>query len=200
MQSVTFSKDGNLEYGAMRKKSVSQSGGNFSSHGSHLAATQSTITSQTLSTADTLNRTPLSVGDIAYYRQRQQNRVFEAVWLEFVNQVETSGLTKKTIADRLGKSPSQITRWLSGPTNWTLDTVSDLLLAMKCEITIGISSLQNRPMPNFVHPSANVVGTWISTTGQQAPINFGINNTTTSLTPFGETHGAAMSVNNSENR
>lgn len=132
---------------------------------------------------NTLSQTQLSAGEIAYYRERQRNRVFEVVWLEFVNQAEVNGLTKRIIADRLGKNPSQITRWLSGPANWELNTISDLCLAMDCEITIGCSSLLNRPTPNFVHPVAlpPISGTWVSSTGQ-APINFGINGTTVSTT------------------
>jgi hypothetical protein len=60
-----------------------------------------------------------------------------------------------------------------------LDTASDLFLAMDCEMTIGCSSLLNRPTPNFVHPAAiiPISGTWVSETAQ-APINFGINGTT----------------------
>jgi hypothetical protein len=138
-------------------------------------------TSQTLSTANTLSGNTLSAGDVIYYRERQRNRVFETVWQEFVTQVDLSGLTKKVIADRLGKNPSQITRWFSGPGNWELDTISDLLLAMNCELVIGVSSLLNRPTANYMHPAAimpQVSGVWVNST---APINFGANSATGSL-------------------
>lgn len=161
----------------MQGKSANQSGGSSFSHGSLSAATQSMTTSQTQLTASTSSQIQLSVGDIAYYRERQRNRIFEAVWVEFASQAESNGLTKKIIAARLGKNPSQITRWFSGPANWQFDTASDLFLAMDCEMTIGCSSLLNRPIPNFMHPAAiTPSGIWVSSTGQ-APANFGIQTT-----------------------
>jgi DNA-binding phage protein len=72
--------------------------------------------------------------DIAYFRQQLRNRVFEAVIAYFADRAAAFGLTKAAIAAKLGKEPSQITRWLAGPGNWTLDTISDLLLAMDAEL------------------------------------------------------------------
>jgi len=63
----------------------------------------------------------------------------------FADQAERHGLTKSSIADRLGKDRSQISRWFSGPGNWGLDTVSDLLLAMGAEMDHEIVSL-NEPV------------------------------------------------------
>jgi helix-turn-helix protein len=185
MRAAMPSEDGNQGYGAMQRKSANQSGEGCFSHGSLSAATQSMSTFQTPLTASTSDQTQLRAGDIAYYRERQRNRVFEAVWAEFVNQAETAGLTKKMLAERLGKHPSQITRWFSGPANWELDTISDLFLAMNCEMTIGCSSLLNWPTPNYVHPAAITNGTWISPTGQTPPINFGIDGGTIS-TPMSD--------------
>lgn len=80
------------------------------------------------------NSDVISMDDLYYYRQRHRNRVFSAVVSLFSKLVETKGLTKRELALRLGKEPAQITRWFSGPSNWTLDTVSDLLLAMGGEL------------------------------------------------------------------
>src|SRR5208282_3088978 len=44
--------------------------------------------------------------------------------------VTQGNVTKKELAIRLGKDPAQITRWLSAPSNFELDTLSDILLAM----------------------------------------------------------------------
>ena len=86
------------------------------------------------STASTSNDPKLTRHSLSYHQQRQRNRVFEEVVALFAQKAESEGLTKKELAARLGKNPSQITRWFAGPGNWTLDTMSDLLLAMGAEM------------------------------------------------------------------
>lgn len=103
-------------------------------------------------TENTLSRQPLAAGKKAYYRQRQKNRIFEQIITAFVVAAEATGITKRDIAYVLNKEPSQITRWLAGPGNLTLDTISDLLLALDEELEVRRSPLSNRPTPNFSHP------------------------------------------------
>ncbi len=79
---------------------------------------------------DTSDTRAVSARNIYFFRQRQRNAVFQAVLAFFAEKAEKEGLTKRELARRLGKDPAQITRWFAGPGNWTLDTVSDLLLAM----------------------------------------------------------------------
>jgi hypothetical protein len=67
---------------------------------------------------------PLTEGTLAYFRERQRNRVHEFVLREFIK----SGLSRADFARRIGKAPEQITRWLAAPGNWELDTISDFLL------------------------------------------------------------------------
>jgi transcriptional regulator with XRE-family HTH domain len=72
--------------------------------------------------------------DVYFFRQRLKNKVFQSVLSYFSKLSKEEGLTKKDLATLLGKDPSQITRWFSGPNNWTLDTISDLLFAMDAEV------------------------------------------------------------------
>lgn len=72
--------------------------------------------------------------DIVYFRTRCRNRFYQAVVAYFAEQAEHKGLTQAELAKLLGKDAAQINRWLSGPGNWTLDTISDLLLAMNAEL------------------------------------------------------------------
>ena len=44
---------------------------------------------------------------------------------------KASGLTKKQLAQALGKRPSEITMWLSGTCNFTSDTLFDLERVLK---------------------------------------------------------------------
>jgi transcriptional regulator with XRE-family HTH domain len=100
-------------------------------------------------TSETL---PIPKREIAYYRQRQKNRVLEALSVFFAEEAERSGISRKDIADMLEKNPSQITRWLSGPSNLTLDTISDLLLTQEAEMDYRIVRFSERAKANFEHP------------------------------------------------
>jgi len=101
--------------------------------------------------------------EIYYFRERTRNRCYSAVVAAFAKLVDQEGLTKREIAARLGKEPAQITRWLSGPGNWTLDTISDLLLAMGAELNQSVSWLKDKTAHPVAHeltrpmPAANVV-------------------------------------------
>jgi hypothetical protein len=94
----------------------------------------------------------LSMRDIAYYRRRQQNRVFAEIVSFFAAEAEKGHITRKQIAEKLSKDPAQITRWLSAPSNMTIDAISDILLAMDAEMDHGICRFADRAEPNYTHP------------------------------------------------
>jgi hypothetical protein len=90
--------------------------------------------------------------DIAYFRQRQKNRVFTDLVKVFAEESERTGMTKKDWAELLEKDPSQITRWLSAPSNFELDTLSDILLSLGAEMDHRIVRFADRATPNYAHP------------------------------------------------
>jgi hypothetical protein len=90
--------------------------------------------------------------DRAYFRQRQRNRVFAELVAFFEEEASSDRISKKGLADLLEKNPSQITRWFSVPSNFELDTISDILLAMGAEMDHRIVRLAERPKANYVHP------------------------------------------------
>lgn len=94
----------------------------------------------------------VSTEDIYYFRERTRNRIFSVVISAFSNLVENCGLTKRELAFRLGKEPSQITRWLSGPGNLTIDTMSDLLLGMGVELDYKPVPLSQSIASDSQHP------------------------------------------------
>lgn len=98
--------------------------------------------------------------DVFYYRKRLKNRIFMRLALFFSEENERTGITKKDIARRLKKDPAQISRWLSGPSNLTLETLSDLLLALDAEADPPlIVRFRDRPKPNYAHPLiASIMG------------------------------------------
>jgi hypothetical protein len=74
---------------------------------------------------------PIPSGMLAYFRERLKGRVFSLIVSAIREQQEEHPeLTQAAIARRLGRRPEQITRWMAGPSNMTLDTISDLVLAV----------------------------------------------------------------------
>lgn len=51
------------------------------------------------------------------------------------NAMEAAGFTRKMLACKLGKSPSEVTRWLSGNHNFTSDLLAEISEALGREIT-----------------------------------------------------------------
>ena len=90
--------------------------------------------------------------DRAYYRQRQKNRVFTELVQFFAGEAERRQITKKDLAEALAKDPAQITRWLSAPSNFELDTLSDILLALGAEMDHRIVRFSDRADANYAHP------------------------------------------------
>lgn len=72
---------------------------------------------------------PIPMAKIAYFRQRLKNRIHQLVLREF-RRFERQGLSRSELARRIHRRPEQITRWLGNPSNWTLDTLSDLMIGM----------------------------------------------------------------------
>jgi hypothetical protein len=96
----------------------------------------------------------ISRRDRAYYRRRQQNRVYVKLAQFFANEAEAGRITKKEIAEKLEKDAAQITRWLSTPSNLELDTISDILLSMGAEMDHAVVRFSDRAKPNYFHPSS----------------------------------------------
>lgn len=96
---------------------------------------------------------PVSKRDLYYYRRRFQNRVFSKIAAFFAEEAERQGVSKRDIASRLERDPAQITRWLNHPSNMTLETISDLLLALNAEADPPeIVRFGERAEQNYIHP------------------------------------------------
>jgi transcriptional regulator with XRE-family HTH domain len=89
--------------------------------------------------------------DISYYRERTKLRAWEAVIKALEKANALHGTKRKDIADYLGVPPSQVSRWLSGPSNWGIETLSDLLLAAGTEMDFQPTRFKERPLSNEHH-------------------------------------------------
>ena len=99
------------------------------------------------------NIDPKPLRDIAYYQQRYRNRVFAKV-VSFVSEQATKHqLTQKDIATKIRKDPAVLSRILGSPSNLTLDTISDVLLAFEAEAEPPeIVLFEDRRPANYMHP------------------------------------------------
>lgn len=93
----------------------------------------------------------LSPGTRGYFQARLRNRIYDLVLTKFREQEQKpDGLTRAELARRIGRKPEIITRLLGAPGNWTLETVSDLLLGITGEeLDATASSPLNRPQRNY---------------------------------------------------
>ncbi len=83
----------------------------------------------------------IPIGKLAYFRGRLTNRIHELVLTEFNRLENEEKISRAELARRIGRKPEQVTRWLGAAGNWTIETLSDLLLAMGCEPAMSISAL-----------------------------------------------------------
>ena len=95
---------------------------------------------------------PIPLEKLAYFRERLRNKLYSLVLMEFLRQQQENGLTKADLTRRIKRKPEQVTRWLATPSNWKLDTISDLLLGLGAELDADVSLLSGRPQRNYTGP------------------------------------------------
>jgi hypothetical protein len=82
-----------------------------------------------------VNADEISDGTFAYFCSR--NRM--AVWTLVNKEFDRAGVTQAEVAKRMKKGTDRISRLLGAPGNWTLDTASELLLAISgAQISYGL--------------------------------------------------------------
>ena len=61
--------------------------------------------------------------------------------IQIAEAMDKHGFTKKQLADMMGRRPSEITKWLSGDQNFTIDTLTELSYYLKEEIKAVFQTL-----------------------------------------------------------
>ncbi|WP_342239605.1 hypothetical protein [Inquilinus sp. OTU3971] len=96
---------------------------------------------------------PIPSGKLAYFQARLKNKLYTHVLKKFLEKEENDGLTKAKLARRIGKKPEVVNRLLGAPGNWTLETVSDLLIGIAAEeLEPRSTPVAGRPDRNYALP------------------------------------------------
>lgn len=94
---------------------------------------------------------PIPEAKRVYFQTRLRNRVFNFILKKFLEE-QGKGLTKAALARRIGKTPDIVNRWLGGPGNLTIDTISDLMLGIAAEeLKLTSESPLNQSPVNYRH-------------------------------------------------
>ena len=83
-----------------------------------------------------------------FFRERLKGILHECVFLEFHKREAARQLSMTLLAKRIDKDLGQVSKLLGSPGNWTLDTVSDLLLGMGLGLKVEVESLTDVPRVN----------------------------------------------------
>lgn len=101
-------------------------------------------TSQTTFLSDVLGSEAIPPAKLAYFRARLGNQLHAMVLQRFANEERAGRITRAQLARRIGKKPEQVTRWLGSRGNWTIETLSDLLIGLGCELKPEIIDLKEK--------------------------------------------------------
>src|SRR3954453_18486799 len=83
-------------------------------------------TSQTTALFDPTSTEKISLGTLGYVRARSRQGAYNLVIREF----KKSGITQADLARRIGKAAEVVSRLLGRPSNWELDTFTDLMFGI----------------------------------------------------------------------
>ena len=87
----------------------------------------------------------------SYFEQRFRNKIYETVVRALEDECKTQHWKRKDLAERVGRKESQISRCLSVPSNWTLDTVSNLLFSIDSELDFRVTKFKDKAKRNEFH-------------------------------------------------
>ena len=93
---------------------------------------------------------PIPAGKLEYLQERLRNNLYNFIVSKFLERHENYGLTQAALARRIGCDPGRLSKLLGAPGNWTIGTISDLLVGISAEEFVPDSeSLVDRKPRNY---------------------------------------------------
>jgi DNA-binding phage protein len=89
--------------------------------------------------------------EMAKFEYRNENRAYDAVIAALEAAAAQDRLKRKDIAKKIEMDPGQFSRLLSGPSNWTLGTISNLLFAIGAEMEFNVVDIAKRQKSSVQH-------------------------------------------------
>lgn len=92
----------------------------------------------------------IPAGTLAYFHSRTRNNIYDFIISKFLERERAGKLTRAQLARRIRKNPAVVSRLLGAPGNWTIETISDLLIGIAAEeLAMGSASISGRERRNF---------------------------------------------------
>lgn len=92
---------------------------------------------------------------LGYFTAKAQAEAHQEILKRFL-ECQRTGISKSVIAQRLGKRPEQVTRWIATPGNWTIETYAQLMLALDGIALFDSMSLKEVSLKIKKSPSADI--------------------------------------------
>ena len=86
------------------------------------------------------------LSDLTYLKVARRMRIA----IQIAEAMENRHISKKELADMMGRQPSEITKWLSGDQNFTSDTLAELSYYLHAKIT-GETPVISAPYVNVLY-------------------------------------------------
>lgn len=78
------------------------------------------------------------------YLQLEQTKTKMLIAIQITELMTAKGLNKSQLAKTLNKNPSEITKWLSGTHNFTIDLLTQIASALDVEVAALLKSKKNQ--------------------------------------------------------
>jgi hypothetical protein len=119
------------------------------------AKSMTTLRERLWKSASSLEDTAIDPALLSYFHSMAQNEAHDLVLTLFLAAADREGVNKAFLARRMDKSPEQVTRWLGGSGNWTLETLTNLLVALGYKPKFSAERLSAMRQDNEHHDLAH---------------------------------------------